>query len=87
MDIAQLLARPHDMSVGDAARYLEGFVAEMASVGYSPLTISGYLDSVSRRKDLWMYWSAIQSRCRQITDLTNLPQYARRISGAGQTTI
>ena len=34
------------MSVGDAARYLEGFAAEMASVGNSPLTISGYLDSV-----------------------------------------
>lgn len=46
MDIAQLLARPHDMNVGDAARYLEGFAAEMASVGYAPLTIGGYLDSV-----------------------------------------
>jgi integrase/recombinase XerD len=46
MDIAQLLARPHAMNVGDAARYLEGFAAEMASVGYSPLTIGGYLDSV-----------------------------------------
>jgi integrase/recombinase XerD len=46
MDIAQLVARPHDMNVGDAARYLEGFAAEMASVGYSPLTIGGYLDSV-----------------------------------------
>ena len=46
MDIAELLARPHDINVGDAARYLEGFAAEMASVGYSPLTIGGYLDSV-----------------------------------------
>lgn len=46
MDIAELLARPHDMNVGDAARYLEGFAAEMACVGYSPLTIGGYLDSV-----------------------------------------
>jgi integrase/recombinase XerD len=46
MDIAQLLARPHAMNAGDAARYLEGFAAEMASVGYSPLTIGGYLDSV-----------------------------------------
>ena len=46
MDIAQLLARPHDMNVGDAARYLEGFAAEMASVGCSPLIIGGYLDSV-----------------------------------------
>ncbi len=46
MDIAQLLARPHDMNFGDGARYLEGFAAEMASVGYTPLTISGYLDSV-----------------------------------------
>ena len=46
MDIAELLARPHDMNVGDAAHHLEGFAAEMASVGYSPLTIGGYLDSV-----------------------------------------
>jgi hypothetical protein len=45
MDVAELLARPHDMNVENAARYLEGFAAEMASVGYSPLTICGYLDS------------------------------------------
>ena len=46
MDIAELLARPHDMNLGDAARYVEGFAADMACVGYSPLTIGGYLDSV-----------------------------------------
>ena len=46
MDVAELLSHPHDMNVGDAAHYLEGFAAEMASVGYSPLTIGGYLDSV-----------------------------------------
>ena len=46
MNVAELLARPHDMNVGDAAHHLEGFAAEMASVGYSPLTIGGYLDSV-----------------------------------------
>jgi integrase/recombinase XerD len=45
MDVAQLLTRPHSMNVGDVAHYLEGFAAEMASVGYSPLTIGGYLDS------------------------------------------
>jgi site-specific recombinase XerD len=45
MDFTQLLARPHDMNVGDAAGYLEGFATEMASVGYAPLTIGGYLDS------------------------------------------
>jgi integrase/recombinase XerD len=45
MDIAQLLGRPHSMHVGDADPYLEGFAAEMASVGYTPLTIGGYLDS------------------------------------------
>jgi hypothetical protein len=39
MNVAELLARPHDMNVGDAAHHLEGFAAEMASVGYSPLTI------------------------------------------------
>ena len=36
---------PHSMHVGDADPYLEGFAAEMASVGYTPLTIGGYLDS------------------------------------------
>jgi site-specific recombinase XerD len=45
MDIAHFLAHPREMSVGDTARYLEGFATEMASVGYTPLTISGYLDS------------------------------------------
>ncbi len=45
MDIAQLLARPHSMHHGDAYPYLESFAAEMASVGYTPLTIGGYLDS------------------------------------------
>jgi len=45
MDTAQLLARPHDMSLGDAAPYLKGFATEMPSVGYTPLTIGGYGDS------------------------------------------
>jgi integrase/recombinase XerD len=45
MDTAQLLARPHDMSVGDAAPYLEGFATEMASAGYTTLTVCGYLDA------------------------------------------
>ncbi len=33
------------MNPGSAARYLEGFAAEMASVGYTSLTISFYLSS------------------------------------------
>lgn len=45
MNIAQLLARSHDMSVGEVAPYLEGFVAEMAAVGYAELTIAGYMNS------------------------------------------
>ena len=45
MDISQLLARPHDMGLGGATLYLEGFATEMASVGYAPLTICAYLDS------------------------------------------
>src|SRR5436190_1021008 len=45
MDSSQLLARPDDVGVGNAARYLEGFANEMASAGYAPLTIRGYLDS------------------------------------------
>src|SRR5437868_298528 len=45
MDCSQLLARPDDVGVGNAARYLEGFATEMASAGYAPLTICGYLDS------------------------------------------
>lgn len=45
MDISKLLSQPHHMNPGSAARYLEGFAAAMALVGYTPLTIRGYLDS------------------------------------------
>lgn len=45
MDISELLSQPHDMKPGIAARYLDGFAAAMASSGYTPLTIRGYLDS------------------------------------------
>lgn len=45
MDSSQLLARSGNFRVGNAALYLEGFAAEMASVGYAALTIRGYLDS------------------------------------------
>ena len=45
MDSSQLLARPDDVGVGNADRYLEGFATEMASAGYARLTICGYLDS------------------------------------------
>lgn len=45
MDISQLLARSHDMILGSAAPYLEGFATEMASAGYAGLTIRGYLDA------------------------------------------
>jgi integrase/recombinase XerD len=63
MEIAQLLARPHDMSVGGAARYLEGFATEMASVGYAPLTIGGYLDSTIHFSE-WL-----QARGLSLTDV------------------
>ena len=63
MDIAQLLAHPHDMSVGDAARYLEGFATEMASVGYAPLTIGGYLDSTIH------FGEWLQARGLSLTDI------------------
>jgi len=46
MDIFELLRRPHDMNPGGAAPYLEGFGAQMAAVGYTSLTIGGYLSSV-----------------------------------------
>jgi len=45
MDTSQLLARSDEVSVGTAALYLEGFAAKMASAGYAPLTIRGYLGS------------------------------------------
>jgi integrase/recombinase XerD len=45
MNISELLTRPHDMHPGPAAPFLEGFGAELASVGYASLTISGYLSS------------------------------------------
>ena len=45
MDISELLSQPHDMNPGSAAPYLEGFAAQMASVGHTSLTISFYLGS------------------------------------------
>lgn len=45
MDSSQLLARPDEVAAGNVALYLEGFATEMASAGYAPLTIRGYLDS------------------------------------------
>lgn len=45
MDISELLTRSHDMNPGSAAPYLYGFCAQMAAVGYTWLTISGYLGS------------------------------------------
>lgn len=63
MDIAQLLGRPHSMHVGDADPYLEGFAAEMASVGYTPLTIGGYLDSAIH------FGGWLQARGLSLTDI------------------
>lgn len=45
MDISELLKQSHDMNPGGAAPYLEGFCAQMAAVGYTWLTINGYLSS------------------------------------------
>ena len=45
MDIFELLKQPHDMNPGGAAPYLEGFCAQMGAVGYTALTINGYLSS------------------------------------------
>jgi integrase/recombinase XerD len=45
MDISQLSARPHDMGLGNGSVDLKGFATEMASAGFTRLTISGYLDS------------------------------------------
>jgi len=45
MDISKLLTQPHHMNPGGAAPFLEGFAFELASVGHTSLTISGYLSS------------------------------------------
>jgi integrase/recombinase XerD len=45
MDISELLSQPHDMNPGSTAPYLEGFATQMASVGYTALTIGFYLGS------------------------------------------
>ena len=45
MEISELLSQPHHMNPGSAARYLEGFAAQMASVGHTSLTIGFYLGS------------------------------------------
>ena len=45
MEFSEILTRPHHMNPGSTTPFLRGFVAELASVGYSSLTIAGYLDS------------------------------------------
>src|SRR5437764_1408094 len=45
MNISELLSLPHDMNPGPVAPYLEGFAAQMASVGHTSFTINGYLSS------------------------------------------
>jgi integrase/recombinase XerD len=45
MDISKLLTQPHHMNPGGAAPFLEGFASELASVGHTSFTISGYLSS------------------------------------------
>ena len=45
MEISELLSQPHDMNPGSTAPYLEGFATQMASVGYTSLTIGFYLGS------------------------------------------
>ena len=45
MDIYRLSAKALHMGLGNGAVYLKEFVTEMASAGYSELTICGYLDS------------------------------------------
>jgi integrase/recombinase XerD len=45
MDISELLSQPHEMNPGSAAPYLEGFAAQMASLGHTSWTISFYLGS------------------------------------------
>jgi integrase/recombinase XerD len=45
MDISELLSQPHEMDPGSAAPYLEGFAAQMASLGHTSWTISFYLRS------------------------------------------
>jgi integrase/recombinase XerD len=45
MDISELLSQRHHMNPGRAASYLEGFVAQLASVGHTALTINFFLGS------------------------------------------
>ncbi len=64
MEISRLLSQPHQMNPGSAARHLEGFAAAMASVGHTPLTIRGYLDSAIHFGG-WMEASGLD-----LTDIT-----------------
>src|ERR1035441_7126290 len=45
MNISELLLRPHHMKAGCAAPHLEGFAAELISVGYASFTFNGFLNS------------------------------------------
>ena len=52
MDISELLAQPRHMNPGAATPFLEGFGSELASMGHTSLTISGYLSSARITQDL-----------------------------------
>ena len=45
MNISEFLSLPHAMNPGPVAPFLDGFATQMASVGYTSLTINGYLSS------------------------------------------
>src|SRR5260370_42396998 len=45
MNVTELLSRPHHMRPGCATPHLEGFAAELASVGHTRLTINDFLNS------------------------------------------
>ena len=45
MNISEFLSLAHAMNPGPVAPFLDGFANQMASVGYTALTINGYLSS------------------------------------------
>jgi len=45
MNISEFLSLPHAMNPGPVAPFVDGFASQMASVGYTALTINGYLSS------------------------------------------
>jgi site-specific recombinase XerD len=63
MNISELAARSHHMKAGIVAQHLEGFAIELASLGYTSLTINDFLISAIH------FGAWLEISCRSLDDV------------------